>query len=67
METKPLKVSFTVEFDVKPEEHVASVLQKVHAVRKFIRQLGYVRLGVVRIEGLVKRKDGLMEALTTSF
>lgn len=49
MEAKPIKVSFSVEFNVRSEDYVVEVLRKVNAVRQFVAQLGYVRIGDIKM------------------
>lgn len=65
--TQSIKMSFTVELTVNPEDSVSGVLSKMRVIRSVISQLGFGRVSALKMETPKHAPDGLIEMLTESY
>lgn len=62
--SKPIKLMFSVEFQVNPEEGLGKVLARVAVVRSLVAKLGFSRVGALVMATPSREPDGLLAALT---
>lgn len=62
--SKPIKMSFTVEFSVSSEDAVVGVLSKLRVIRNVVRRLGLGTVSPLRMETPKREVDGLVVMLT---
>jgi hypothetical protein len=61
---EPIKLSFTVEFQVDPDVGVLKVLSRMRIVRSALRKLGFAHVGPLKMNTPPQLPDGLVVALT---